>query len=314
MLVVAGDKNYNEGFPLARKENQPLAAKKAATTDIVYVAALNDVQPLEKMSTTLPPGLFTIGGFTFDQSNSVKRAFIVEGPANLKVRTSALFAPRAGNQHRVSVLNKANDFAIFDRNKTVGQLLRNNDGTARKGGAAMHVMFPETESAPPTPNVDRCAIELNWNGKILRNKPGNDFVIYEVEHWEGFAVSVQKAGSSQWTPYRYQFPNSYDTAHVVNAVAFDLSRFGLRENEAVNAIRIRNLFNAKATTGGDKVDNVTGQGTVLFSKDSNYRSGFPLLMKANGKEFSSDLLDADIVYVVGLHDVEAVDSKMASRP
>jgi hypothetical protein len=37
-------------------------------------------------------------------------------------------------------------------------------------------------------------------------------------------------------------------------------------------------------------------------------------MKSNGKEFSADLLDADIVYVVGLHDVEPVNSKIAANP
>lgn len=313
MLILASDKGYSQGFPLLRKANERGAAKQSPTANIIYAAALHDVEPLEKVANSLPPGFSAMGGYTFNPNNLIKKVFIVEGPANLKVRTSGLFGRNIGNAHRSGASNKANDLTI-DRSATIGQLLRNSGGTGRKRGGAMHVMFPDVESSPPTPNVDRAAIELNWDDAALRNKPGNDFIVYEVEHWEGFAVAVQKAGSGQWTHYRYQYTNSYDTAHVVNAIAFDLSRFGLKENEMITAIRIRNLFNSKASAGADRVDDASGQGNVLYPNDPKYRSGFPLLMKAGGKEFPSDLLDADIVYVVSLHDVEPADSKVAVRP
>lgn len=300
MLIYSGDNAYSRGFPLLRKTNESAQAKSAGTAKIVYAVALNNVGSLAKNGEGLAPGMCRIAGFSFNPSNAVKRVFIAEGPANLKVRVSALFAPqrksRTGPQ-------RFSDYANFDRSQTIGQLLRSNDGSARRGSGAMHVMFPDIESSPPTPNVDRCTIEMNWAGAKLRNQHGDDFVVYEVDHWEGFAVSVQKAGSTQWTPYRYQFHNSSDAGHVVIAVAFDLSNFGLRDGEMISAIRIRNLFSSKSA-GADKVDNVSGQGNVIYAKDPKYKSGFPLLMKRGGKEFPPDLLDGDIVYVVGLHDIE----------
>jgi hypothetical protein len=249
--------------------------------------------------------MLSIGGFTFNPDNAVKTALIVEGPANLKSQSSSSFI---ASRSLKGVANHTASIGKLDPNTSMGRLLRPK---ASKNPA--HVMFPDIDYSPPTPNVNRCTIELTWGGAQLRNKPGEDFVVFEVAEWEGFAVAVQKTGSTQWTPYRYQFTNNVDNARHINAVAFDLSKFGLKENEGITAIRIRNLFNSKAAVGADKVDSATGEGTVIYPSDAKYNSASPLLANPGGKEFSVDRLDADIVYVVGLHDVAPV-TNVASRP
>ena len=81
-------------------------------------------------------------------------------------------------------------------------------------------------------------------GWALENKDGPDFVVYESGTFEPFSVYVRRAGSEQFTQPRYQFANYFDPIHNVNAVAFDLSDFGLREGEKIDAIRIRYVFNS----------------------------------------------------------------------
>jgi len=304
-LIVASDPGYKQGFPLLRKASASTRKEESTTTSLVYIAALHDIQPLQATSKPVAPGMVELGGFIFNPSNSVKTALIVEGPANLKDQSSQSFN---AHSHFASGISGTNQLATLSPTNSIGRLLR-----PKSSKNPSHLMFPDIDYPPPTPNVNRCAIELSWSGDQLRNKPGNDFVVYEVADWEGFAVAVQKAGSNQWTPYRYQFTNSCDVAHQVNTVAFDLSKFGLKENEAITAIRIRNLFNANASVGADRVDSETGQGTVIYPNDTKYKNSFPLLRKPGGKEFATESLDADIVYVIGLHDVEPA-TKVVARP
>ncbi len=245
-------------------------------------------------------GVFTIAGFTFDEANSVTTATILDG-GNLKTH-SCKFAKYSEAYQRDAAV-RTNDFSRFDRSNTIGRMLAQTS-YGNKGDSSRHVLFPSATDAPPIPNVQRFTVELTWDGASLRNKPGNDFLIYEVGNWEGFAVSVLKSGSTEWTPYRYQFSNGFDATHDVNAVAFDLLNFLVAENETITAIRIRNLFNNRATEGADKVDNKSGQGTIIYPGGEIYKNSFPLLDKPNGKEFKVDTLDADIVYVVGLHNLE----------
>ena len=261
--------------------------------------------------------VFTIGGYTFDDDNSVTTAAVVEGGVSPKIHSAPLFA---GKGDLGSAVNRSSSdlFLTFQRQKTIGRLL----GTPRRktvGDPSLFVSMPDRRQAPPRPNVDRCTIELTWGGKGLRNKPGEDFVVYEVGTFEGFAVSVKKAGSDTFTPPRYHFAKQLDLVHDVNSVAFDLSQFGLADGEMITAIRIRNLFNSEATAGADKVDDASGQGRVLYPGEAGYDTGHTLTARLVGSglqtdegiggEFSTDRLGADIVFVVGLHNLEKVEEK-----
>ncbi len=252
-------------------------------------------------ATNISAGTFTIGGFSFDEKNTVKTAAIVQGPALID-HSNTRFG-RFSEAYVTSPTTRENAFEKFNREKSVGRLL----GKVNKKGIdyARQVSFPDIKNAPPTPNVDRAVLELTWGeGKGLSNGSGRDFVVFEASSWEGFEVAVLKAGATEFTPYRYQFPTAKDSIHDVNAVAFDLSDFGVNEGDMISAIRIRNIFTSKATSGGDKVDNESGQGMVLEPKDSNYDKAFEIRTKAGGPEFGIDQLGADIVYVTALHDIE----------
>ena len=261
--------------------------------------------------------VFTIAGYTFNDDNSVTTAAVVEGNPNLKIHSAPLFAGK-GDIGSLANKSASDPFLTFQRDKTIGRLL----GTGKRktaSNSALFVSLPDKHDAPPRPNVDRCTIELTWSGKGLRNKPGEDFVIYEVGTFEGFMVSVKKAGSDSFTPPRYQFAKQFDLEHNANSVAFDLSLFGLADGEMITAIRIRNLFNSEATVGADKVDDASGQGRVLYPGEAGYDTAHTLTarligsdLKADegvGGEFKTDRLDADIVFAVGLHDLEKVDEK-----
>ena len=53
----------------------------------------------------------------------------------------------------------------------------------------------------------------------------------------------------------------------------------------------------------DSKSSPKGEGKVLYPGDPGYESGFKLLAKVRGDEFRTEFLDADIIYVVGLHTV-----------
>ena len=264
--------------------------------------------------------LFTISGFTFNDDNSVTTAALVEGSPTPKIHSAPFFAGR-GDLRALATKDPADPFLHFQREKTIGRLL----GTSARriaGNPSLSVSLPDKHDVPPWPNVDRCTIELTWGGKGLRNKPGNDFVVYEAGKFEGFSVAVRKAGSETFTPPRYHFADRMDLEHDVNPVAFDLSSFGLADGEMITAIRIRNLFNSEAKLGADKVDGISGEGGVLYPGDVGYSAAYTLTarelgtdLKADeggGREFSTDSLDADIVFVVGLRDIEKTDVDQSS--
>jgi hypothetical protein len=117
-------------------------------------------------------------------------------------------------------------------------------------------------------------------------------------------VSVRLAGSEKYSAPRYQFPDDYDPIHSVNAVGFDISSFEIPEGELITGIRIRNMFNRHAKEGGDRVADPSGEGRVLTPSDEGWGIGNQPLSKLGGEEFGDDELDADILYVVGLHNIE----------
>lgn len=242
--------------------------------------------------------VFKIGGFTFDDANAVKKAVVVEGPLTLRDFGSGAFA-RYNDSYIDVPGERINQYRNFDHSKSIGRLL----GRSSSSGLSRHITLPQVKDTLPAANIHRSSIELTWQDHGLRNEAGTDFVIYEVGSWEGFSVSVRKAGSDQFSAPRYQFANATDKLHQVNAVGFELTDFGIADGETVAAIRIRNLFSAKSRAGSDRVDHESGQGKVVYPTDPNYNSAFPIKTKAGGAEFTPELLGADLVYAVALHDI-----------
>jgi hypothetical protein len=256
-------------------------------------------------------GTFTIGGFKFDEKNTVQIATLAEGET-LSVHSSSRFGKYSEN-YVTNTVTRENEFAKFDRSKSVGRLMGLKNSS--RHDLAQYVSMPDLKNTPPAPNKGRCVVELSWKAGLgLKNGLGADFVVFEAGNWEGFAVAVQKAGAKEFTPYRYQFAVSKDPIHDVNAVSFDLSDFGLAEGDMIGAIRIRNLFNSTASVGADKVDNATGQGNVVTPGESGYETASTLLQKPGGQEFPTSRLSADIVYVAVLHDVEALQIVEPATP
>ncbi len=144
-------------------------------------------------------------------------------------------------------------------------------------------------------------------GWALVNKDGPDFVVYESGSFEPFSVYVRKTGTQTFTQPRYQFANYFDPIHNVNAVAFDLDDFGIARGESIDAIRVRNVFNSYSRHGSDRVDDPSGQGNVVYPGDPGYGSSHMLLTERDGREFKVEQLDADILYIVGLHDIIPLD-------
>lgn len=246
-------------------------------------------------------GIFTIGGIVFDDTNAVTTAMIVEGPANIRDYRSPLFA-RYSETYATSPTVMINEFQSFDHSRSIGRLM----GRGSNSGMSRHITLPDAgpvSELAAMPNVNRSCVELTWGEKGLPNGPGDDLAIFEVAVWEGITVSVRKAGATEFSPARYHFPQNFNTNHNVNPVTFDLSKFGLAENEVIAAVRIRNIFNSKTRSGGDKVDDSSGQGFVVYPGDPRYKTAFPLLNRAGGTEFNMEQLGADLVYAVGLHDV-----------
>jgi hypothetical protein len=240
------------------------------------------------------PAYVTVADFRWKQTNSVSSATVVEGAIDT-------FVPNAFGKN----------FFGFDFSKTTGQLLSDNTSPNTTAVAAN---FPDLgRPGDPQPNVDRTTIEMNWNGAELPNAPGNDFVIYESSFSgepEGYLVSVRRAGEDNFSVWRYEFAESFEqfdpvTGAGVYATAFDLDNFGISPGDTIDAIEIRNIFNSEAVAGGDRVDDRSGQGNVLFPGTPGYNRGFTLTTAflAPGIEYSTDKLDADITYVVGLHDI-----------
>lgn len=265
--------------------------------------------------------LYTIAGFTFDDGNSVTSAAVVEGHPHLKTHTAPLFAGKNGPE-KIASQGPYDPFIYFQRDKTIGRLLGGGRTHRTPVNQSRAVSLPDRNDGPPWPNVDRSTIELTWKGKGLRNKPGADFLVYGVGQSEGFSVSVRPAGTDASTPARYQFASVFDSKHNVNVTQFDLSSFGLAEGELITAIRIHNIFNSQASAGADKVDHHSGEGRVVYPGESGHSSahllsarvlgsaldrGFEPAKKADeggGREFDTNSLDADIVFVVGLHHIE----------
>lgn len=261
---------------------------------------------------TANAGLFIIGGVEFDSDNSAQTGAIVEGLIHIEDHSSRVFA-RIEAEPKVLTGDRVNPFIIFDRGKSIGRLLGRESRKA--DDRARYVSFPEKGVPGPQPNKDRVTIELTWGKFGIRNDKGPDFAVFEVGSYEAFAVAVRKAGSLDFTFYRYQFAHQSDPVHGVNSVVFDLSSFGVAEGEIIDAIRIRNVFNSEAKGGNaDKVDNAIGEGRVIYPTDPDYAIGHKLLSSPRGSEFRTESLDADLIYAVSLQKLVLLGQPAPAAP
>lgn len=222
--------------------------------------ALSTLTAFSFATSSQPAAAITLGGFTWDEGNAVTSGSIISGKESISVFP-----------------------AIFpaDPAKTVASILG-------------------LDSPPNSTSVDlgdannRSIIELGWGESSLTNKTGNDFVIYESgssPRPEAFAVAVRKRGESSFTNFLYKFSSAWVPDNYVFATGFDLSDFGLRDGDAIDAIRISNLI---------KTDKVSDEGQGFLQGQFE-----PLPGPLGDGSFLDDQFDADITFVVGLHDVVA---------
>ncbi|PZU94450.1 MAG: hypothetical protein DCF32_22845 [Leptolyngbya sp.] len=214
---------------------------------------------------------FTIAGFTLDEADLVTDGSVVDGASRTLFFGSGLQFPE-----------------LLDN--TVGSLVGGSNGQS----IALGNLF------------NRSTIELTWGAGPV-NHEGDDLVVYEngfARVPEDYAVAVRSTATGQFTPFRYEFFDSYDETAVngpadstgLFATAFDLSDFGLATGEAIDAIRIVSLLN------DDTVDGADGQGVVTL----NESKPLPLLGNLLDRPLSLGKSDPDITLVAGLTTVAAL--------
>ncbi|MBW4462727.1 MAG: hypothetical protein KME47_21190 [Nodosilinea sp. WJT8-NPBG4] len=211
---------------------------------------------------------FTIAGFTFDETDLVTDGSIVDGASRTLFFGSGLQFPE-----------------LLDN--TVGSLVGGSNGQS----IALGNLF------------NRSTLELTWDAGLGPvNQAGDDFVVYEngfARVPEDYAVAVRSATTGQFTPFRYEFFDSYDETAVngpadgtgLFATAFDLSDFGLAAGEAIDAIRIVSLLKT------DTVDSADGQGVVTLNETPHSN----LLGNLFNRPLSIGKFDPDITLVTGLN-------------
>lgn len=210
---------------------------------------------------------FAIAGFTFDESDLVTDGAIAAGASRTRFFGSGLQFPE-----------------LLDN--TVGSLVGGSSGQS----IALGNFF------------NRSTLELTWDtGLGPINQAGDDFVVYEngfARLPEDYAVAVRSTATGQFTPFRYEFFDSYDETAVngpadgtgLFATAFDLSDFGLAAGEAIDAIQIVSLLN------DDTVDGADGQGLVTLTEPKD----LGLLGNLLDRPLSLGKSDPDITLVAGL--------------
>ena len=216
---------------------------------------------------------YSVGGYTWDIRDGVKRVVPIDPP---QVTDFSFYD---------SEFLKDTD---FDRTKTLGWMM---------SGSSPNSNPRFVELGNP---VVRKVILVDWEGMRLPNRPGEDFVVYEVGSPgapEGFMVAVRKKGSSQFSAWRYEFANTFTANYLVFATAFNLDDFGVAENESIDAILIANLIDA------DRVDNASGQGNVILGGGSGYVPLQGPMSDTPNQPYQFTRFDADIVYVGVLHPI-----------
>jgi len=216
---------------------------------------------------------YSVGGYTWNASNGAKRALPFDPPQV----TQFSFGD--------SEFLRDTD---FDRTKTIGWLITGSNPT----GNPRYVQLGDS--------ITRKIILVDWEGMRLPNLPGEDLVVYEVGSIyapEGFMVAVRKKGSTTFSPWRYEFADTYTMSYLVFATAFNLDDFGIAEGESIDAILIANLIEV------DRVNNPSGQGNVILGGGSGFVPLQGPLSDTPNQPYQTTRYDADIVYVGVLHDI-----------
>ena len=219
---------------------------------------------------------FTVGGFTWDSDNAVTSAAFTEGGPGSLLASS-----------------------FPEGSRSIGSLLGGpNPGFVDITGGVN--------------NTARHTLTMNWSaapgGALLSNQPGQDLLIYEVGSAglpEAYAVSVRNAATGISTPFHYFFSDSFDTPAAAFATAIDLSDFGGGIN-FIDQVSVRSIFNSAGPNGGDRVDLAGGSGEGPVTFDVGAGNFLNRLLEGGPQstiigEYAASRLDADIVYVVGMH-------------
>lgn len=232
-------------------------------------------------------GVFTVGGFTFDEALAPTSASVVQGPVETD---HSAFVPGAG----------------FDVNKGTGDMIRAFYGDTTVRRQPRHAILGQDGSSSV-----QDIIELTWGGtRISNGVAADDFVIYEngnVGKPEPFGVAIKVGGL--WSQYRYEFADTYTATPAavpgwtikVFATGFDMQSYNaggfvVGSGAQLEAIRIMNLVTADGVTSN------TGQGFVR-KRTGNVSPGIfspktgPL---GSTTFFGPGQYDADITYVAGL--------------
>lgn len=261
---------YNKTSDSLADLTNPVAYTRASALSSSTVTTTATNSPINLVN---PDGTYTVAGWTWNPSNAVIDGSIISGESAISTFASG-FLESEGEP-----LAK----------QTVGSLLFNqSNGSLILGNSS-----------------SRSHIELTWGGQGLLNGLGNDFVVYEngdINEPEGYAVAVRIAGSDTFTPFRYEFYDTFEGQLTENpqagvlATAFDLSDFGLANGQFIDAIQIINL---------QPDDLVNGQGQGFLGT-----SGVSPLDPTTGQPFAVGTLgrlDPDITFVAGLRDLQPVE-------
>lgn len=216
---------------------------------------------------------YSVGGYTWNIADGVKRVLPVD-PGEI-----------SGFRFFDSEFLVDTD---FDRTKSLGWLMSGSSPSGKP-------RFVELGDS-----VGRKVILVDWEGMRLPNRPGEDIVVYEVGSAgipEAFMVAVRKKGATTFSPWRYEFANTFTSGYFVFATAFNLDDFGVAEGESIEAIRIANLIAA------DRVDHSSGQGNVILGGGSGFVPLQGPLSDTPGQPYPVTSFDADIVYVGVLHNI-----------
>ncbi len=216
---------------------------------------------------------YSVGGYTWDVANGIKQVLPYDPP----------------QLNRFNIFDS--QFLIdtdFDRTRTFGWLMTGMSPTGNP-------RFVELGDS-----VIRKTIYVDWQGMRLPNRPGEDFVVYEVGSAlapEAFMVAVRKKGETQFSSWRYEFANSFSPSYLVFATAFNLDDFGLADGESIDAILVANLISV------DRVDSSSGQGNVILGGGSGFVPVQGPLADAPNQPYPTGRFDADIVYIGVLHNI-----------
>lgn len=262
---------------------------------------------------------FTFAGFTFDQDRatdtlSLLGAGVTLGGAQFSAgyatttTTAVGFLAHGGN----ATIGYAPQ-AGFDASRTLGRQGLVNGMAAPNASSwqyASGIQLPRSNNGGNTSTglPQRHGIEMSWANRVLANRAGADFLIYESASNaldnEAFMVRARDASTGEWSRWFYKAADSFeafsetpdlngpDGAH---AYAFDMSDLGFAAGALVDAIQLANMRITDRIEGDDGTE-----GFVVFNgagRFAQYLNGQTL------STYASVNFDPDPLYAVALSDL-----------